>query len=434
MVVARDAHVHAAPGGVGVVAGHEHAAAVGPEGAGAGELHVVGLIFLIEVVVHDVAAAGQDHGVGLDLVGGSVDALGGEAADLPVLNGEVGHRGVGDDLDAVLVAHEVVDDLHAVLAADLEVAGREHRHHGVADGAEANADLDHAVHGLARGVEDVLDERHVGVVVGAVGLQQAVGVVLQALLIGGMGAGDLVGAPGVLDVGLLGVDAAAGDGRAAAGVAHALADQDALALLGGHPSGHEAGGAGTGDGNVDGLLDNLGAGLGGHVAAEDGGVAAGVHHGLLHGAHDGGARDGGAGHGVNVEALGLNDALGHDGHGMLADDAALLVVEHAHLGDGAVGDHGEHVDGAVHARALRDIGAVGRRGAGCRSGLLVGAGLGGSVAGGGAQGDGGSRRGEECAAVKGGGTHGFLPSVVRIVSGSAGICCAGPNNRGATGP
>ena len=36
---------------------------------------------------------------------------------------------------------------------------------------------------------------------------------------------------------------------------------------------------------------------------------------VLHGAHDGGARDGGAGHGVNVEALGLNDALGHDGHG-----------------------------------------------------------------------------------------------------------------------
>ena len=194
---------------------------------------------------------------------------------------------------------------------------------------------------------------------------------------------DLLAAPGLLDDGLLGVPRGAGHGQTAAYEGHLLKNDHALAGLGQLPGAHEAGHARTHDHGVYRALVYGGHGLGGLVAREGVGVAAGVHDGLAHGVHDGAAGEGGTRHGVNVEVLRLHDGGGHALDGGFADNVGLAVVEHGHLGDGAVGDDGLYVDGAVHAHGAGEVDAVGQP-AGCGGLGLGGLGCGfGRVGGGG---------------------------------------------------
>ena len=358
MVMARHAFVHADPGCPGIL-GQKHAVARGPGRSHEGELQVVGLVFVHELVIHDVAAACQDDRLRRYLVDSAVGPHGREPDCAAVLDVESGHGSLGDDLDAQLGGDVMRDDLHGELAADLEVAGGEQRHGRLSHGAEGHADAEHLVHGAAGRFQYRADERHVGIVVGVVFGLHAPGVYLQAVLDGAVRLGHQVEAPCTLQLRFLRVDAAAGDGRAAAGVAHALADDDALPLFGCSPGGHEAGGPGTHDGDVGALLHRPGRRRGGRVAGEVVRVPAGCNDGVDDGVLDGHAGDGRAGDSIGVHALALDDALRHLLDRVFAHHPALVVVEDRHRGDRAALDDGLHVDGAVHARSVRDVGPVG---------------------------------------------------------------------------
>lgn len=171
---------------------------------------------------------------------------------------------------------------------------------------------EHLVHGAAGRFQYRADERHVGIVVGVVFGLHAPGVYLQAVLDGAVRLGHQVEAPCTLQLRFLRVDAAAGDGRAAAGVAHALADDDALPLFGGSPGGHEAGGPGTHDGDVGALLHRPGRRARGprsrrsRPGSPPAAMTASTTAFLM-----GHAGDGRAGDGIGVHALALDDALRH---------------------------------------------------------------------------------------------------------------------------
>ena len=166
--------------------------------------------------------------------------------------------------------------------------------------------------------------------------------------------------------GVVGLELRAGSGDAAVGHAHGAAG-DVLLLEQGHAVAHleqargadEARGAGTDDDDVLGLgeLGNDERG-GGGSAEVDLGVAAGVGDGLAHGALDGHGGEGGTAHGVNLDALGGNDAAGQDLAGIGAHAGGLVVAQHAAVGDGAAGEGGLNIDIVLVAQPRGDVLAV----------------------------------------------------------------------------
>ena len=177
--------------------------------------------------------------------------------------------------------------------------------------------------------------------------------------------------------GVVGLQLRAGSRDAAVGHAHGAAG-DVLLLEELHGVAHleQAGGAdqarsaGAHDHDVDGGLLGTAVGRGLDGRAEvDGGVATGVVDGLAHGALDGQGGQRGAGEGVDLDALSLDDLGGQLLAGIGAHAHGLVVAQAAAVGDGAAGEGGLHVDVVLVAEGLGDVLAV-LDAAGCLDGAV----------------------------------------------------------------
>lgn len=206
--------------------------------------------------------------------------------------------------------------------------------------------------------------------------------------------------------------ALAGVGVAAVDV-HLLEHDDAAAVLErGHRGGH-ARAAGADDHHV-GLVVDGGGGLEAGLGVLEGlDVGAGLVVAVLEGHEEGEGGQGGTGHGVEVEGLGGQGALGEDLDGGVADVARLGVLAgdarqtavlegglDGHLAVAAVGDGGVDAVGGG-AGGLGGLGRAGRGDAGHGGGGGQGGGAGDEGAAGGGEGGVGG-----LGASGGGGEHG----------------------------
>ena len=328
--------------------GHDNAVAGDAGGAGGDGALEVGLVVDHQVLIVAEAAGGEDDRLGLDRIVGAL-ALGLDAHDGAVQGHEAGGLGVVHDLDAHLVhgAQEGGDQIGADAGAVLRgvdalvggAAGEGDLGQGCADGIQP-------VDGLGGVLRHDRDQILVVDVVAALHgvLHELLHGVLDALLL--------------LIVGLGGVHAAGGLGGVAAGIGHFLQDDDALASLGGVDGGGHARAAGADDDDIGfQLLIGLLAAHGLADLGEFAQIRAGQHQGVVQGAEDRVAGDGGAGEGVHIGGLGLQDAVVQHIHGEGADVLGLVAAVNLDGVDGLLRDGDGHVHVAAEALGGAGVGA-----------------------------------------------------------------------------